>query len=93
LSRDGKARAADPDAADVAIATEVIASLPARHREALIRFYLDREEPATITREFGLSDGEWLSIKSRARTLFFEQKGLRRNAGSERGTGTARLRA
>ncbi len=64
-----------------------------REREALIRFYLDEQEPHVITRECGLSDGEWKSIKSRARDLFHAKRAIRRCAESEGGPVDRRIRA
>jgi DNA-directed RNA polymerase specialized sigma24 family protein len=83
----------EPTAGDVALAAEVLASLSGRDREALIRFYLDQEEPDTITRECGLSDAEWKSIKTRARDLFRAKRIARPCATAERAPGPQRIRA
>ncbi len=77
----------------MAIAVEVLASLSGRDRDALIRFYLDQQEPETIAREYGLSQTEWITIKARARELFRAKRIARPGAGSERASGPQRIRA
>ena len=52
------------------VATKVLVSLSERDREALIRYYTDRQDAATIQRDLGISDEEFRLIKTRARGSF-----------------------
>ncbi len=81
--RTARHRPAPPDTADVAIAAEVLASLPARERDALIGFYLEQQESNAILARYGFSDAEWRSVKTRARELFRAGRSAARRTGAE----------
>ena len=54
----------------IAIAKRVLAALPHRKREMLIRFYLDGESEEEIRRAMGMSHNQFRLNKSRAKTLY-----------------------
>jgi len=65
---------ASPDPESVAIrrqnkelAARVLAGLPERHREILIRYYLNGQSPSTIQAEMGLTATQFRLAKSRAK--------------------------
>jgi RNA polymerase sigma-70 factor, ECF subfamily len=67
----------DPETAAItkneeAIAMRVLQSLPKRHCELLIRFYLREEAPEDICRSLKLTDTQFRLIKSRAKARFAE---------------------
>ena len=56
--------------ARAAVAARVLVSLSEREREALIRYYADRQDAETIQRDLRISEEEFRLIKARARGLF-----------------------
>lgn len=55
-----------------AIATRVLAAIPKRQREILIRFYLQEQDAETIQRELNLTKTQFRLIKSRAKIRYTE---------------------
>jgi len=52
------------------LAERVLASLPARDREILIRYYLNLQPACALVEEFGVSPEEFRTIRANARGLF-----------------------
>lgn len=55
---------------DVRIAQQILESLPAHEREALIRFYMDREDPMTIARTTGMREENFSELRHWSRETF-----------------------
>jgi DNA-directed RNA polymerase specialized sigma24 family protein len=52
------------------IVEQILARLPARDRQALVRFYVHGEPADVVCREAGLTEGEFRQIKTRAKASF-----------------------
>jgi DNA-directed RNA polymerase specialized sigma24 family protein len=52
------------------IVEQILAGLPERDRQALLRVYLAGEPPDVVCRKTGLSEGEFCRIKTRAKRRF-----------------------
>jgi RNA polymerase sigma-70 factor (ECF subfamily) len=52
------------------IVEQILAALPERERQALLRFYLAGEPADVVCRETGLSESEFRRIKTRAKRRF-----------------------
>jgi hypothetical protein len=63
-------------------AEAVLASMPRRDREVLVRYYLGEQNPEQICRTFQLTAEQWRLMKSRAKTMF--RLGERKSAGQSR---------
>lgn len=77
-------RAAGPDEALWAaqrreIVRQALDSLPARHREVLVRFYIQEQSSEQIIAEMGLSETQFRLLKNRAKDRF-TKIGVRRSA-------------
>lgn len=80
-------RGLNPEAAAIRhqnkeVAIRVLAALPEKHREVLIRYYLDGQTRDTIQQEMGLTDNQFRLIKSKAKAALMSR--LQRRLG--RGT-------
>jgi DNA-directed RNA polymerase specialized sigma24 family protein len=74
------------DEREVSIALEVLLSLPDRSREALTRYYLDRESAEDIQSALGLSATEFRDLKAKAKERWAALHGLpasRKPTGSQ----------
>jgi RNA polymerase sigma factor (sigma-70 family) len=69
-----------------AVASRVLAAMPPRDREVLIRFYLHEHDAKTIQEEMGLTDTQFRLIKSRAKARFTSlvQRRIRQSTISRR---------
>ena len=56
----------------VQIALRVLEEMPARYREALVRFYAADERPEEIQQALGITETQFRLVKSRARSRFDE---------------------
>ena len=69
------------EAATAAKVREILASMgSARDRQALVRFYLDEEDPQAICRDLGLTGSQFTKVLHRARTrlrALLEAQGLK----------------
>jgi DNA-directed RNA polymerase specialized sigma24 family protein len=52
------------------IVEQILAGLPARDRQALVRFYVNGEPADVVCREAGLTEGEFRLIKTRTKASF-----------------------
>jgi hypothetical protein len=52
------------------IVGQVLAALPARDRQALVRFYVHGEPADAVCRATGLTEGEFRLIKTQAKASF-----------------------
>jgi DNA-directed RNA polymerase specialized sigma24 family protein len=52
------------------IAARILAAMSRKDREALIRFYVDGHRAERIQQELGLTNGQFKSIKARAKAIF-----------------------
>ena len=52
------------------VSTRILAAMSRRDREALMRFYLDRQSEEQIEADLGLTETEFRLIRSRARDQF-----------------------
>ncbi len=55
------------------IAMKVLQGMSAKHREVLVRFYLNEQTPDEIRREMCLTETQFRLLKSRAKACFVEQ--------------------
>jgi len=55
------------------VAVRVLAALPERHREVLIRYYLKGQSPSAIRTEMGLTPTQFRLAKSRAKAALTER--------------------
>jgi DNA-directed RNA polymerase specialized sigma24 family protein len=64
------------------IAKRILEALPAKHRELLVRFYLNDESQEEITAAMGMSATQFRLIKSRAKLRYTElvQQAMSRTA-------------
>lgn len=56
---------------DIRIAQQILESLPAHEREALIRFYMDREDPMTIAQTTGMREENFRELRDWSRETFW----------------------
>jgi RNA polymerase sigma-70 factor (ECF subfamily) len=52
------------------VVEQILAALPERDRQALLRFYLAGEPADVVCQKTGLSEGEFRRIKTRAKRRF-----------------------
>jgi DNA-directed RNA polymerase specialized sigma subunit len=72
----------------VQIALRVLKEMPARDREALVRFYVGEERPEEIQRALGITETQFRRLKSRARSRFDKlRKGEQRLHGKAENQG------
>jgi RNA polymerase sigma-70 factor, ECF subfamily len=69
----------------VELMKSVLAQMPERQREILVRFYRDEQTPEQICQEMSLTETQFRLVKSRAKAVFGAkgQTALRRPAASE----------
>jgi RNA polymerase sigma factor (sigma-70 family) len=86
-------RDSSPDPESIAIkrenkevASKVLAAMPPRDREVLIRFYLYEHDAKSIQQDMGLTDTQFRLIKSRAKARFTSlvQRRIRRSTTANR---------